>query len=532
MDWNDLRNQVSNLTLYDVKAGVRKVQNAVMNYTEMESKVREATNNEPWGASSSLMQQIANGTFNYQTLNEIMPMIYKRFTEKSAEEWRQIYKALQLMEFLVKNGSERVIDDARSHLSLLKMLKQFHYIDENGKDQGINVRNRSKELTDLLSDVDKIRAERKKAKATRNKYTGVEGGAGIGMGGSSSRYGGFGSESGGFPSASYGGSSRAVYGDGGGFGGEAEEDYDEGQRRGGDRFEEYDEFDDGGAQAPPARRKADPPSSRRPAQKKPEPPKPKEPEVDLFDFGDDEPVAPSNGTAPSSAAAVLSPPAAGGDDDDFDDFQSATPAPAAAPAPAQQTLPKPNYSSIPPPASTATTSSSTQFAQPSPQPGSQKADFSNLFATKSPTGSAAGTPAAMSAFSPPAQQQQPKPSGFQPSGPNYFTSVQTQAGSSAGTPTSGVMSPTGGAQPGAAAKKPASGDAFASLLAGSGAKKNAPAGKGPSMADMAKQKSQAGLYGANAPAAGAPMASPSPATQQGGGQKPNTGSSGMDDLLG
>ena len=37
---------------------------AVMNYTEMEAKVREATNNEPWGASSSLMQEIANGTFN------------------------------------------------------------------------------------------------------------------------------------------------------------------------------------------------------------------------------------------------------------------------------------------------------------------------------------------------------------------------------------------------------------------------------------------------------------------------------------
>ena len=25
-------------------------------------------------------------------LQEIMPMIYKRFTEKAAEEWRQIYK--------------------------------------------------------------------------------------------------------------------------------------------------------------------------------------------------------------------------------------------------------------------------------------------------------------------------------------------------------------------------------------------------------------------------------------------------------
>jgi hypothetical protein len=27
MDWNDLRNQVSNLSVYDLKAGVRKVQN-------------------------------------------------------------------------------------------------------------------------------------------------------------------------------------------------------------------------------------------------------------------------------------------------------------------------------------------------------------------------------------------------------------------------------------------------------------------------------------------------------------------------
>jgi hypothetical protein len=148
-----------------------------------------------------------------------MPMIYKRFTEKSAEEWRQIYKALQLMEFLVKNGSERVIDDARSHLSLLKMLRQFHYIDQNGKDQGINVRNRSKELTDLLGDVDRIRQERKKAKATKNKYGGVEGGAGLGgSGGMSStgsgRYGGFGSESAASYAGGYGASTRGVYGDG------------------------------------------------------------------------------------------------------------------------------------------------------------------------------------------------------------------------------------------------------------------------------------------------------------------------------
>src|SRR6201986_1720510 len=101
-----------------------------------------------------------------------MPMIYHRFTEKTAEQWRQRYKALQLLEFLIKNGSERVIDDARSHLSLLRMLRQFHFIDQNGKDQGVNVRNRAQELVKLLQDVDAIRAERKKARANRNKFGG------------------------------------------------------------------------------------------------------------------------------------------------------------------------------------------------------------------------------------------------------------------------------------------------------------------------------------------------------------------------
>lgn len=454
-----------------------------------------------------------------------MPMIYKRFTEKSAEEWRQIYKALQLMEFLIKNGSERVIDDARSHLSLLKMLRQFHYIDQNGKDQGINVRNRSKELTDLLSDVEKIRGERKKARSTRNKYGGVEGGPGIGMGGASSqRYGGFGSESGGYGDT-FGGTTRGVYGDGGGFGGESHEEYDEGGRRS-ERFEEYDEYDDAGAQAPPSRRKAG--SSRTTSTaKKIEPAKAKQPEVDLFDFGDEpaQPIAaPSNG---ASSSAILSPPTlapAPADEDDFDDFQSASPA-SSAPAPlaaplAAPSIPAPNYSSI----STATPSSTTQYAQPTPQQGAQRADFSNLFSTTSQPSSTSATPSASSAFSPPSSQ--PKPSGYQPTGPNYFTSVQVQPSQQQTVGTPGSVTSPPASSSAAAGKKPAGGDAFASLLSGSGMKKaGTPTQKGMTIADMAKQKSQAGLYGANAQ----PMAFQQPSQA---GQKPSTGSSGLDDLLG
>ena len=43
-----------------------------------------------------------------------------------------------LLEFLVKNGSERVVDDARAHVATVKILRNFHFIDDKGKDQGIN----------------------------------------------------------------------------------------------------------------------------------------------------------------------------------------------------------------------------------------------------------------------------------------------------------------------------------------------------------------------------------------------------------
>ncbi|CAJ0636754.1 480_t:CDS:10 [Entrophospora sp. SA101] len=185
--------QLGNITFWDVKDAFNKVKNVVMNYTEMEAKVHEATNNEPWGASTTSMSDIAQATYNYQHFNEVMTTIYKRFTEKEARYWRQIYKALQLLEYLVKHGSDRVVDDARAHMALLKIMKNFSYIDEKGKDQGINVRNRAKELTELLSDTDRIKMERKKARANRTKYTGVSSES-LSFG-SASQYRGFGSDS-------------------------------------------------------------------------------------------------------------------------------------------------------------------------------------------------------------------------------------------------------------------------------------------------------------------------------------------------
>ncbi|KAI1756872.1 hypothetical protein F4782DRAFT_526547 [Xylaria castorea] len=511
---------------------------AVMNFTEMEAKVREATNNEPWGASSTLMQEIANGTFNYQTLNEIMPMIYRRFTEKTAEEWRQIYKSLQLLEFLIKHGSERVIDDARGHITLLKMLRQFHYIDPNGKDQGINVRNRAKELADLLGDVERIRSERKKARTNKAKYTGVEGGAMGGFSGSSGgRYGGFGSESAGYggSSAGYGGYSGGVYGDGGGFGGQSDDWRDSSSHA--DKFEEYDEFDEGAPTSSSSRPKQAerPDRAERVGVKKTTPsqqPKKKEPEVDLFSF-DDSVSAPATSSmgatlasSTGSGLADLSSPA--GDDDDFDDFQSATPA-------APTSAPSSNFA-IQPPLMTSTAHSTAQFAAPKPVSGPQQASLTGMMSSLSPPTSTTATPVAnYSSFNPPASvgvSSPPKPAGYQAAAPNYFQSVQIPQStgpsgqrmgsqSSAGSTPSGMSAHNKPAAP-AVAKSSSGADPFANLWgkAGSGLKKTNTPTAGPNLGQLAKEKTSASLWGA--PAASTPK--PAGST--------NTSGNGLDDLLG
>ena len=69
-----------------------------------------------------------------------------------------------------------------------------------------SVRNRAKELAELLSDSEKIRAERKKAKQTKSKYTGA-GSDEAGFGGTGKKYGGFGNDD-----LSYGSYSGQVYG--------------------------------------------------------------------------------------------------------------------------------------------------------------------------------------------------------------------------------------------------------------------------------------------------------------------------------
>lgn len=146
----------------------RNVKNVVRNYSDAQVKVREATSNDPWGPPSTLMGEIADLSYNVVAFTEIMQMIWKRLNDHG-KNWRHVYKALVLLEYLIKTGSEKVGQQCRENIFAIQTLKDFQHTEDN-KDQGVNVREKSKQLVALLKDDERLRAERVRALKAKERF--------------------------------------------------------------------------------------------------------------------------------------------------------------------------------------------------------------------------------------------------------------------------------------------------------------------------------------------------------------------------
>ncbi|CAI9777025.1 unnamed protein product [Fraxinus pennsylvanica] len=175
-------------TVRDIK---REVNKKVLKVPPIERKVLDATSNEPWGPHGSLLFDIAQASKNYHEYQMIMAVIWKRIND-TGKNWRHVFKALTVLEYLVAHGSERAIDEIREHTYQVSALFDFQYIDSSGRDQGSNVRRKSQIVVALVNDKEKIQEVREKAAANRDKYRNTSTGGGMYQPGSQSNAGGYG----------------------------------------------------------------------------------------------------------------------------------------------------------------------------------------------------------------------------------------------------------------------------------------------------------------------------------------------------
>lgn len=68
---------------------------------------------------------------------EIMDMLDKRLNDKG-KNWRHVLKSLKVLDYCLHEGSELVVTWARKNVYIIKTLREFQYVDEEGRDVGQN----------------------------------------------------------------------------------------------------------------------------------------------------------------------------------------------------------------------------------------------------------------------------------------------------------------------------------------------------------------------------------------------------------
>ncbi|KAB2019415.1 hypothetical protein ES319_D08G297700v1 [Gossypium barbadense] len=157
------------LTVREIK---REVNLKVLKVPEIEQKVLDATDNEPWGPHGAALAEIAQATKKFSDCQMVMNVLWSRLGE-TGKDWRYVCKALSVIEYLISNGSERAVDDIIGRTFRIASLMSFEYVEPSGKDMGINVRKKAETIVGLLHNKERIQEARNKAAANRDKYIGL-----------------------------------------------------------------------------------------------------------------------------------------------------------------------------------------------------------------------------------------------------------------------------------------------------------------------------------------------------------------------
>lgn len=184
-DWKNLQRQAKKVQASTASA----LKDMVM--TDLENKVRAATGDTSWGAGSADLALIAAGTYNREDFTLIMSIVWQRL---GSSRWRCVYKALDVLKYLVLHGAARVLDDARDAMPHIRRLEHFAFVDPvTRRDEGANVRARAAAFVVMLNDDAVLDEERAKSEELRAKIGAAAPPGGSGPGALSSddyRYGG------------------------------------------------------------------------------------------------------------------------------------------------------------------------------------------------------------------------------------------------------------------------------------------------------------------------------------------------------
>jgi len=150
----------------------RDAKNKWYQYDEAEVRVREATSNDAWGASSSLLNQIAEDCSHPVRYQSVMAMLWRRLSDE--KHFRHVLKSLVLVDYLLRNANKKFVHEIQRRKNFFKKLQDFKYWNDNGEDIAGDIRTKVTALMELIDDDEALETARNEAAKTKGKIYGID----------------------------------------------------------------------------------------------------------------------------------------------------------------------------------------------------------------------------------------------------------------------------------------------------------------------------------------------------------------------
>ncbi|XP_008813355.2 epsin-3-like [Phoenix dactylifera] len=131
--------------------------------TQAEILAEEATNSDVWGPDAKTMTRISEAAYDMDDYWRIVDVLHRRLRSVYWKEWRQSYKTLVLLEFLLTHGPEEMFEEFHCDINVIQELGKLNYVDERGFNWGACMQNKSERILRLLSDEKQRQDARSKA---------------------------------------------------------------------------------------------------------------------------------------------------------------------------------------------------------------------------------------------------------------------------------------------------------------------------------------------------------------------------------
>ncbi|ERN18800.1 hypothetical protein AMTRI_Chr07g24300 [Amborella trichopoda] len=144
--------EVKKQASFFLKEKLKSARLVLTDVTHAELLTEEATNGDPWGPDARTMRIISQAAFEVDEYWRISDILHRRFYTIDKKNWRQSYKSLVLLEYLLTHGPDSFAEDFERDKHVIEELANFQYVDERGLDWGRNMRKKSESIQKLLDD--------------------------------------------------------------------------------------------------------------------------------------------------------------------------------------------------------------------------------------------------------------------------------------------------------------------------------------------------------------------------------------------